>query len=53
MKREVAFGRLTLGCSASAAQAVINSGARMNAKADLMMEVQQSKNLAVLPVAKC
>lgn len=49
----VAFGRLTLGCSASEAHAVINSGERMKANADLIIEVQTAKNFPVLPSVKC
>lgn len=53
MNLDVAFGRLTLGFSASEAQDVINSGDKMKAKADWMMDVQHAKNLPVFPLTKC
>ena len=48
MKRSVAFGKVTLGSRASEAQLVINSGDKINAKADLTIAVITSKNLEVL-----
>ncbi|GMF63640.1 unnamed protein product [[Candida] boidinii] len=53
MKRSVAFGKLTLGLTDSAAQHVTNSGAKMKAKADLIIPVKIPQNLPAEPPVKC